>query len=111
LMRSQRAATLVSLVSQPVELDHPVAVLRSVNPPRPEKTGPTTTVHRGTATVDFYVDESGRPRMPVVVETTNPGYAEAAVGALNEWRFAAPTRRGQPVVVRVRQQFVFQESS
>jgi outer membrane biosynthesis protein TonB len=108
LMRSHYPAALVSLVSPPVELDRPIQVVHSVVPPTPAS-AETSAPHAGSALVDFYVDESGRARMPVVVEMTSAGHAQAAVDALNEWRFATPLRRGQPCAVRVQQRFVFRD--
>lgn len=57
--------------------------------------------------VDLYIDETGRPRMPVVVESAHPLLSAAALAALDRWRFEPPTRDGQPVVVRAKQEFVF----
>jgi len=49
--------------------------------------------------------------MPVVVESPHEVFSQAAVGALSQWRFTAPTRAGKPVTVRVRQEFIFPGSS
>jgi outer membrane biosynthesis protein TonB len=46
-----------------------------------------------------------------VLKTTDETYAQAAVGALSQWRFEPPTRRGKPVAVRVQQKFVFSNDS
>jgi hypothetical protein len=51
--------------------------------------------------LDFFIDETGRPRMPVVVQASDTLFAAAAVDALDQWRFTAPTRRRQPVAVHV----------
>lgn len=92
------------------ELDHPIEVLHSESPLHPGKIRQAADPS-GTTLVDFYVDENGYARMPVVLETTNPGYAQAAVGALGQWRFSAPTKAGKPVAVRVQQRFVFPSES
>jgi TonB family protein len=84
------------------ELDQPLAVRRSVPPPN--------VPGAGTVTLDFYVDESGRARLPAVRSGEKAELAEAATAALLQWEFAPPTRRGEPVVVRVSQQFVFKEN-
>ena len=110
LFRSVIPAKLVTRVCEPHELDRPVAVVQTVYPPHPGK-APRATQPTGRVLIDFYVDDHGQPRMPVVVQMTNETYAQAAVWALNQWRFAAPLRDGQPVAVRVRQQFVFNGDS
>lgn len=88
------------------DIDAPLQAVRTVSPGynRAE-----VNPHSGgnAVLVDFYVDEEGRPRMPVVLESGNEHLASAAVGALSEWRFAPPTRNGRPVAVRAQQRFVF----
>ncbi len=92
------------------ELDHPIEVLHAESPMHPGKLEQATETS-GSTLVDFYVDENGTARMPVVIETTNASYAQAAVGALGQWRFSAPTKAGKPVAVRVLQRFVFPTES
>lgn len=57
--------------------------------------------------VDFYIDESGKPRLPAASAGTNDVLAGAAVAAIEQWRFNPPTSKGQPVLVRATQAFVF----
>ena len=97
---------LTKLVCRANDLDHPIEVLHAESPIHPGKVQPASDPS-GSALVDFYVDETGATRMPVVLETTDPRYAEAAVGALGQWRFSSPTKAGRPVAVRVQQRFVF----
>lgn len=101
---------LTRRVCRAQELDHPIEVLHTENPYHPGKVQSAADT-TGTTLVDFYVDENGTARMPVVLETTNPSYAQAAVGALGQWRFSAPTKSGKPVAVRVQQRFVFPSES
>ena len=102
--------SLVTRVCQPRDLDRPVTLEQSVTPPNPGQAGPVPTAPR-TVLVDFYIDETGRPRMPVALSFPHLAYAQAAVGALSRWRFNAPTRAGKPVAVRVQQEFVFPANS
>jgi TonB family protein len=102
--------TLTKRVCAADELDHPIEILRSVSPPNPGGAADMVGTS-GTTLVDFYVDENGRTRMPVVMETTNERYAQAAVAALNLWQFSSPTRQGKPVAVRVQQKFIFPAES
>lgn len=100
----------VSRLCAPAELDRPVEAIQTVSPFHP---GPASasSKKKGVAVLDFYVDEKGMIRMPVVVETTDQIYAEASIDALSHWRFSTPTRKGKPVAVRMQQQFIFPESS
>lgn len=98
--------SLLRRVCTAAELDHPIEALQTVSPSHPGK-AENTPQPSGTTLIDFYVDEEGRIRMPVVMESTNPIYAQAAVGALSQWRFSLPTCRGKPVAVRVQQKFIF----
>jgi TonB family protein len=59
-------------------------------------------------TVEFYIDEGGRVRMPAVDRGSADDYfAAAAVVAVEQWRFKPPLRKGRPVLVRASQEFTF----
>ncbi len=94
-------------VCLPHELDQPVQAVQTV-PPHPiasrNQKGSRTVV------VDFYIDETGRPRMPVVTDAQDQ-QAAAAVDALMQWRYTVPTKAGTPVSVRAQQSFVFTKNS
>ena len=106
LTRNFAPQARVTRVCPANELDHPLAAVQTVEPAHPGKLAPAPQPTDRTV-IDFYVDEQGQARMPVVVRTTHEAFAEAAVGALTQWRFAPPTRHGKPVSVRVQQEFVF----
>ena len=57
--------------------------------------------------VDFYIDETGHPRMPTASGYTDPTIALTAVHALEQWLFSVPTYRGRPVVAHAMQWFSF----
>lgn len=102
--------SLTSILCRPSELDEPVRALQVVEPQHPGNTvAPPAT--RATVLVDFYVDEEGRPRMPVVVRAPHELFASASVNALMQWRFNPPARQGRPVIVRATQLFAFSERS
>jgi TonB family protein len=61
----------------------------------------------GAIVVEFYIDETGRPRMPVAIAPSDSFLAAAAVFAIKQWRFAPPKHRGQPVLAHAMQTFVF----
>lgn len=59
-------------------------------------------------TVEFYIDEEGKVRMPAVAkESADDDYAAAAVTAVEQWRFEPPLRKGRPVLVYAQQEFTF----
>ncbi len=101
---------LIGRVCPPHELDRPIAPVAPVSPVYPGQIAGRHPKDR-TVVIDFYVDEKGVPRMPVVVSSPHDALAEAAVGALTQWRFTNPTRAGKPVNVRVQQEFVFPAAS
>ena len=94
----------VDLVCRADELDKPLEVLHPETPAHPGRdSGPS----EGHTVVDFFVDETGHARLPIVVETTHPSFSEATLRAIGNWQFAVPTRGGNPVIVRMQQTFVF----
>lgn len=61
----------------------------------------------GDVVVSFYIDQTGRTRMPVATKAAHPLLAGAAVAAVDQWQFEPPTRDGQPVLLRTSAQFSF----
>ena len=56
----------------------------------------------------FYIDETGKVRIPVVEEYDgHRGIVDAAYNAIRQWEFKPPTVKGKPVTVRVEQPFEF----
>ena len=104
-VRSWRGERVISQVCRPQDLDEPLQTVKTLQPryaPPPGVPGNA----RGRVLLDFYVDETGRPRMPVVMQSSDALFAAAAVAALDQWRFSAPTRGRAPVAVHVQQEFV-----
>jgi TonB family protein len=59
-------------------------------------------------TVEFFIDEQGKVRVPTVDrDQADNIYAAAAVAAVEQWRFEPPRRHGKPVLVLVQQDFNF----
>jgi len=102
--------SMVSNVCQTDELDRPLATVQAVARLQATK-GSLPAGAASAVIIDFYVDENGQPRMPVVVNSPPTALAQAAVDALNQFRFNTPTRGGKPVTVRAQQKFVFAQSS
>jgi TonB family protein len=88
------------------ELDSIPTPIRTVSPQIPP-VAPEQGIVGGKAVLDFVIDETGRPRMPVLVSAAHEEFASQAADALSQWRFTPPTRRGKPVAVQVRQEFLF----
>ena len=65
----------------------------------------------GAISVEFFIDEQGNVRMPYVLGRPNVALANLAVDAVRQWTFEPPTRKGQPVLVHVRQLFQFRPAS
>ena len=57
---------------------------------------------RGMAEINFIIDETGRVRVPAIVEASDWDAALVALDAVQDWRFAPPKHEGQPVLVEVR---------
>jgi TonB family protein len=62
----------------------------------------------GSATVDFYIDETGRARVPVVTSADHHLLGASAAAAVAQWQFEPPTLHGKPVLVHAVQTFTFQ---
>lgn len=88
------------------ELDRIPTPLNAVAPPYPSELYDRG--ERGQVTVDFYIDETGRVRIPSVVDAGENIFAPFAVAAVRQWKFEPPTRRGRPVLVHAQQLFRFQ---
>jgi TonB family protein len=104
-IRSRRGEPVISQVCRPEQLDQPLQIVKT-SQPRYTPVAKSPAGGRDRVLLDFYVDETGRPRMPVVIHASDLLFAAAAVDALDEWRFASPTRGGQPIAVHAQQEFV-----
>ena len=59
-------------------------------------------------TVEFYIDQEGKVRVPAVSrEKADDRLAAVAVAAVEQWRFEPPMRKKQPVLVLAQQDFRF----
>jgi len=87
------------------QLDQPLAPLSTVAPAYPADWAQRGI--KGSVVVEFYVDETGRVRLPAIVSTDRPELGWIAVPAIEQWRFPPPTRHGQPVLVKAQQAFQF----
>jgi TonB family protein len=74
-----------------------------VTPPRVVRTvTPTLPFHTsGRVVLDVVLQEDGTPRVVRVLQTAGPQVDEAAVAAVERWRFRPAMRDGRPVKVRM----------
>jgi TonB family protein len=61
----------------------------------------------GSVTVRFFIDETGRARVPEIINDGDNLLASAAAAAVKLWKFEPPTHHGQPVLAHAEQVFVF----
>lgn len=106
LFASVGSKSLVFQVVDPGEVDRDPFPLKTVMPRHPGR-AERKDLSAGRVVVDFYLDHEGRPRMPVILTSDDAAFSAAAVDALMQWRYTPPTRRNEPVCVRVRQTFEF----
>ncbi len=92
-------------MASPRELDHLPQAIEAPMPPYATELASRGVT--GRVVVDFYIDEAGRVRLPAIASADHPELADLALNALAQWRFAPPTRYGQPVLTHVRQPFDF----
>jgi TonB family protein len=63
---------------------------------------------KGKVVVEFYIDETGKVRMPGALDWSNDTLANLAVTAVRQWEFEPPLHKGKPVLLQVRQEFEFE---
>jgi TonB family protein len=98
---SYRACTLSDLDKIPT----PTKIVKPAYTPEQAKES-----HIDHVTVDFYIDEDGRVRLPAVsrdVDEADEELCAAAVSAVEQWRFEPPVKHGSPVLVLAQQVFEF----
>lgn len=88
------------------ELDRIPTPTHVVNPVIPD--GQLKPGEERVVTVEFYIDEQGRVRIPAVPrKAADDELAAAAVQAVEKWTFEPPQWRKSPVLVRAQQDFRF----
>lgn len=103
-MRADRPPRAV----MPEELD---AEPRAIDQPMPTVPASAVGTDTGRVVVEFYIDQDGRVRAPVVHHATSDEFARAALEAMSRWRYETPRRHGQPVVTSLRWAFDFKRTS
>jgi TonB family protein len=67
-------------------------------------------VERGSAVVEFVVDQSGNVIDAYVASTTHPSFGEAALQAILQWKFVPAMQGGKPVTTLMKLPFSFTNS-
>lgn len=92
--------------SQLKDLDHIPVPIHVVTPVIPD--GVLAQGEMRNVTVDFYIDQEGKVRVPSVArDLVDDHLAAIAVEAVEQWRFEPPMRKGSAVLVLARQDFRF----
>jgi len=87
------------------ELDSPPDAIVEIQPMPPDRLG--AIAREGKVVVEYYIDPDGRVRMPLIVSSDDEAFSQSVLLAISEWKYATPTREGQPVLVRVAREFNF----
>jgi TonB family protein len=73
---------------------------KPINHPMPRFSGATAgRVAGGSVTVKFFVDQTGKVRVPIIVDCTVPELGQAALAAVEQWRFEPPRIAGHETIV------------
>lgn len=88
------------------ELDRPLDTIVEVAPMPPDRLG--AIAREGKVVVEYFIDPDGRVRMPLILSSDDEAFTKSVLMAITEWRYATPTRDGQPVLARVAREFKFQ---
>jgi TonB family protein len=89
----------------PSRLDRPLQPITVVSPAYAPELGRQGA--KGSVVLEYYIDESGRVRMPIVNATENETLAGLSLAAIEQWQFNPPLSGNKPVLVRVKQTFEF----
>jgi len=63
---------------------------------------------RGEVLLEFVVDKNGLVKNPVVKQSNNPGFDEAAIEALTKWKFEPGSVGGEPVNAKMQLPIIFE---
>jgi protein TonB len=61
----------------------------------------------GRVVLEATVDTAGKISKAKVIESSDPGFSEAALKAIRQWLFSPATKNGQPIATKVQVPFAF----
>jgi len=100
-----RPGVLAYQPCDPTRLDQPLQTALAPSPGYPRELRDQAV--QGQVELEYYVDETGRVRMPIVTRAGSDLLGNLSIEAVEQWRFVPPSSQGRPVLVRVRQIFLF----
>jgi TonB family protein len=84
------------------------AVPEPLHHPMPRFTGRLAEpANGGTVTVKFFLDETGKVRVPIILECSTPELGSAALAAVEQWTFTPPRAAGRETIALETQTFAF----
>ncbi len=90
--------SFADLDSPPVPINHPM----------PRFTGRLAEAAQGgTVTVKFFLDETGKVRVPIILECSAPELGLATLAAVEQWTFTPPRAAGHETIALETQTFAF----
>lgn len=101
----RQAETAPVVLPTLAELDGEVKPLTQVFPQWRSRSREVTA--DASVTVKYFIDENGRVRVPVVLESTSPELGEAALHAIAQWQYPPPRVAGRPTIAIDIQTFQF----
>ena len=104
-MPEKQVATYMTSVTPSSAYDTPAKFLKGYAPFFP--TTEAKRRHWGYALIEFSVTADGATSDIRAITATAYSFAEEAIYAVQDWRFAPARKHGQPVVVRMRLPFTF----
>jgi TonB family protein len=104
-MPEKQVATYMTSVTPSSAYDTPPKFLKGYAPFFPAREAKTR--HWGYAVVEFSVTADGATSNIRPIAATAYSFAQQAMHAVQNWRFAPARKHGQPVVVRMRLPFTF----
>ena len=81
---------------------------KAISHPMPRFTGALAErAAGGTVTVKFFVDETGKVSVPIILDCSVPELGRAALAAVEQWRFEPPRAAGHETIALETQTFGF----
>jgi TonB family protein len=107
-MPKEQVANFLQIISPKESYDVAPRFVRGFAPFFPEAEGRKRQI--GYALAEFTVAADGSVKSIRIIKATTLNFAQEAGYTVQDWRFAPGTKNGQPVAVRVRLPFTFQQS-
>ena len=107
-MPREQVTSFLQIVSPKGSYDSPPVFKKGFAPFFPEAEARKS--HVGFALAEFTINPDGRVNHVRILKATTYNFGEEAGYTVRDWKFTPATKNGQPVAVRARLPFTFQES-